>query len=105
MTGFFSFAFFDIECALVRITDDESTFPADFFTVGEAPDPVQLETRARESDNTTYAGKIKAGSGYYHLYITPLVFGDKWLGYIAVLTRRRLWKVFRHLLAELFVIK
>jgi len=100
MTGFFSFAFFDIECALVRIRDDESTFPEDCLSLGEIPDPAQLENRSRENDGTSYLGRIRAGGKQYHMYITPLVFGEEWLGYIAVLSQRRLWKVFRHLLAE-----
>ena len=100
MTIFFFFSFFDIECAQVRIGDNESTFPEGFFTVGEAPDPIQLEARSRAGENTSYIGKIKTSSGTYHLCITPLVFGEEWLGYIAVVSRTRLWKIFMHLLSE-----
>ena len=100
MTTFFSLAFFDIECSQVRIMETESIYPVDFFTVGEAPDPIQLNALSRESENTLYVGRLKTGNGNFHLYITPIVFGDKWLGYIAVISRRRLWKVFQHLLAE-----
>ena len=100
MTTFFNFAFFDIECALVRIQDDYSTYPGEFFGEEEGPDPYQLEQKSREREDTLYIGKIKTGRGYFHLYVTPLVFGEEWLGYIAVLSRKRLWKIFRNLLAE-----
>ena len=100
MTTFFNFAFFDVECALVRIQDDTSKYPGEFFEGELDLDLDNLEQKSRESDGTFYMGKIKAGSGYFHLYGTPLMFGDIWLGYIAVFSRRRLWKIFRNLLAE-----
>jgi hypothetical protein len=100
MVDFFSFAFFDIECAIVRIGEDESSFPEGFLTIGEIPDPAQLEAKSREGDVTSCVGRISSGGRQYHMYIIPLVFGDEWLGYIAILSQRRLWRVFMHLLAE-----
>lgn len=100
MTSFFNFSFFDIDLALVRIRDDSSLFPGDFTDLLDDIDMDQMEMISKENDDTAYMGKIRSGKRIYYMYVTPLVFGEEWLGYVAVFSRSRLWKIFRHLLAE-----
>ncbi len=100
MTSFFNFAFFDIECTIVRIRDQDSSHPRGYIRRQDNPVLDELENISRETLDTSYCGKIRSDRGALHLYLTPLVFGEEWLGYIAVMSRRRLGKVFRNLLTE-----
>jgi hypothetical protein len=49
---------------------------------------------------TIYLGKVKLEDSRGHLYLTPMIFGEENLGYIAVVTRHRLWRIFKELLTE-----
>lgn len=100
MVTFFNFAFFDIEFALVKIKNEMGMFPAD-----KGPGEMGLNTGELDEKNETitetiYVGKIKSGDRSGHLYLTPMIFGDDNLGYIAVVARHRLWRIFRHMLTE-----
>lgn len=100
MTTFFDFAFFDVECTVVRIGSDLSTFPQDLVVPEADLDLEMLEIRSREAEDTLYMGKIITDGRKMYLYVIPLVFGEMWLGYMAVMTRQRLWGMFRRLLSE-----
>ncbi len=100
MVTFFNFAFFDIEYALVKIKNDTGAWPVE-------KDPGELGLNIGELDKsneavteTIYVGKIKFQDRTGHLYLTPMIFGEENLGYIAVVTRHRLWKIFKQLLTE-----
>ena len=59
-----------------------------------------LDKRSETVSETNFVGKIKLQEGAGYLYLTPMIFGEDKLGYIAVITRHRLWKIFRQLLTE-----
>jgi hypothetical protein len=99
MCSFFNFAFFDIRYAIVRIGDQKPVISHE-----EGVDPGAVETReieefAESLKETKYYGKAGRAPAL-HLYVVPLIFGDKRLGYIAVATRQKLWKIFVQLLNE-----
>jgi len=100
MVTFFNFAFFDIEYALVKIKDDNAAWPAEKDPGEMGLNMADLDKRNETISETIYVGKIKLQEGTGHLYLTPMIFGEDNLGYIAVITRHRLWKVFRQLLTE-----
>jgi hypothetical protein len=100
MVTFFNFAFFDIEYALVKIRSDSSTWPAEMDPGDVGLNTGELDRRNETVTETVYIGKIKFLERTGHLYLTPMIFGDENLGYIAVVTRHRLWKIFRQLLTE-----
>jgi hypothetical protein len=85
---------------MVSIQDKSSSFPGEFFEEKDHPEMDQIDMKSGEGEDTLYMGKIKTGRGNFHLYVTPLVFGESRLGYIAVLSRNRIWRIFRRLLAE-----
>ena len=100
MVTFFNFAFFDIEYALVKIKNNSGFWPE-----GKKPEDVGLNIRELDSEKdkireTVYLGKIRFQDKFGHLYLTPMIFGDENLGYMAVVTRHRLWKIFKQLLTE-----
>ena len=100
MVAFFNFAFFDIEYALVKIKNETGMCPAEKEPGEMGLNTGELEIRNETITETTYVGKIKSGDRTGHLYLTPMIFGEDNLGYIAVVTRHRLWRIFRHMLTE-----
>ena len=99
-TSFFSFAFFDVQYAMVRIGAEKPVFSAGHDLDNTGLDQDELGEFASGLAETVYFGRIQRGSGMHHLYVTPLVFGEKRLGYMAVATRQKLWKIFVQLLNE-----
>ena len=100
MVTFFNFAFFDIEYALVKIKNDKGAWPADKDPGEVGLNIGELDKRNEAVTETIYVGKIKFQDRTGHLYLTPMIFGEENLGYIAVVTRHRLWKIFKQLLTE-----
>ncbi|KPL21408.1 MAG: hypothetical protein AMS23_09375 [Bacteroides sp. SM1_62] len=100
MVNFFNFAFFDIEYALVKIKNVRSSWPAEKNSGEGGLNIGELDKRNETVIETIYVGKIKVQEKTGHLYLTPMIFGEENLGYIAVITRHRLWKIFMHLLTE-----
>lgn len=100
MVTFFNFAFFDIEYALVKIKNDKAAWPAVTDPGEMGLNMADLDKRNETESETIYVGKIKFQERAGYLYLTPMIFGEENLGYIAVVTRHRLWKIFRQLLTE-----
>ena len=100
MVTFFNFAFFDIEYALVKIKNDKAAWPAEKDPGEMGLDMADLDKRSETVSGTIFVGKVKLQEGAGYLYLTPMIFGEDKLGYIAVITRHRLWKIFRQLLTE-----
>ncbi len=100
MVTFFNFAFFDIEYAMVKIKNDKAVWP-DEKDPGEMGVNIgELDKRNETVRETIYLGKVQSADWTGHLYLTPMNFGEDNLGYIAVVTRHRLWRIFRQLLTE-----
>ena len=100
MVTFFNFAFFDIEYALVKIKNDKAAWRAEKDPGEMGLNMADLDKRNETESETIYVGKIKFQERAGYLYLTPMIFGEENLGYIAVVTRHRLWKIFRQLLTE-----
>ena len=100
MVTFFNFAFFDIDYALVKIKNDRGFWPAEKDPGDVGLNIGELDERNLAISETVYVGKIRFQEKTGHLYIIPMIFGEENLGYIAVVTRHRLWKIFVQLLTE-----
>jgi hypothetical protein len=100
MVTFFNFAFFDIEYAMVKIKNDKGAWPSDKDPGEVGLNIGELDKKNEAVTETVYVGKIKFQDRTGHLYLTPMIFGEENLGYIAVVTRHRLWKIFKQLLTE-----
>ena len=46
------------------------------------------------------AGKITLPEGEYHLYVLPIWFGSRWLGYMTLLSEKRISRFFQQFLME-----
>jgi hypothetical protein len=100
MCSFFNFVFFDIEGAIVKIMDRAPVSSDSIQTDGIELDLHQLDEKALNLYETTYIDKVSTPSGKLHLYLIPMIFGDLRLGYMAIATRQKLWKIFTLLLNE-----
>jgi len=100
MCSFFDFTFFDIHYAIVGIRGELPVSSSGLNMEELNTDPGKIEEFALSIDETTYFGKVTSGLGEHHIYVTPLIFGDKRLGYIASSTKKKLWRMFIHLMNE-----
>ena len=46
------------------------------------------------------AGKITLGENEYHLYILPIYLGDQWLGYLVLMSGRKIGRFFQNYLTD-----
>ena len=100
LCSFFNFTFFDLEYALVHLSGQKPVPSANLdvsLTDIEIP---ELEEYAAGLDRTSIYGKASTAAGTVYLYVVPLCFGGKRLGYIAVAARHKLWSIFLRLLDE-----
>jgi hypothetical protein len=100
-TRFFDFAFLDIDHAFLHTeqtgpVSHEELSPA-YGAIGE----FGLPEKSRQQKEVMRAGKISLGNREFHLYILPIWFGDRWLGYMGLLTRRRISRFYQKFLSEL----
>jgi len=100
MCSFFSFSFFDVEYAMVQVQGNEPVTSGNLEIKDTGFNADELERFTLSHDKTTYFRKIETDSGFLHLYLIPMIFGDRRIGYIAVGTRKKLWKMFVQLLNE-----
>ncbi len=100
MCVFFNFAFFDIQHAMVSIQGQELVSSSGLAMEIADLESGKLEEFAGSIKDTAYYGKIKTDSGAHHLYIIPIIFGERRLGFIGLTTQQKLWRIFIHLLNE-----
>jgi len=79
------------------------------FDPGSAQGPGSVDSSGPGSGSASGSGPITVtgtsispapGAIRGYLYVIPIIFGDKRLGYMAVVTRQKLWKIFIRLLDE-----
>ena len=100
MCSFFNFAFFDIQFALVCFVGQEPAYFSSPDSDAAELDTGEMEDFANTLNETSLFGKISTEDGSHYIYVIPVIFGEKRLGYIAVASRQKLWKIFVRLLNE-----
>lgn len=99
-TGFFNFSFLDIAHAFLQTGKSGIISHEDFSEVKDSLAACNLPEKSKEAEIIMYAGKIHYRGTEYHLYILPIWFGDRWLGYMGMLSRHRISWFFKKFLAE-----
>ncbi len=98
---FFDFSFLDISHAFIQ-TDTSDL-------ISHIPLPTQIEQvlkeygmaeKSKEMEEIIRAGKITIPEGEYHLYVLPIWFGSRWLGYMTLLSEKRISRFFQQFLME-----
>jgi len=97
---FFNFSFLDIDHAFLHIEYEGPVSHEDLHDTIQAMKEFGMLNMSRELEGIEMAGKVKHGSREYRLYILPIRFGEKWLGYMGLLSGRRISKYGRMFLAE-----
>ena len=97
---FYNFSFLDITHAYIEI--EESGIIG--FESNKELDKILKEYRmldkSKALEEITLAGKVSLPERDYQLYILPLWLGDTWLGYMALLSEKRISRFFRRFLME-----
>lgn len=97
---FYNFSFLDISHAFLE-TEASGVIG---FESNNQVDKVLKEYRMLDKskvlEEITLAGKISLPERDYHLYILPLWMGGTWLGYMALLSEKRISRFFQRFLME-----
>jgi hypothetical protein len=97
---FFSFSFLDISHAYIQTDESGIMGHQSSKVVEKVLNEYQMLRNSQELNGITRAGEISLPDGHRHLYILPIRFGNRWLGYMALLSRKRISRFFQRFLME-----
>jgi hypothetical protein len=99
-TEFFDFSFLDIEHAFIQIEGSEMISHEDIVDLQSALKEYDMMEKSKHLEEIIRAGKFNLHGMEYHLYILPIWFGDHWLGYMGLLSRKKISRFFQNFLME-----
>lgn len=99
-TTFFDFSFIDIEHAAIQIEDSPLITHEEVPHLEEVLEGYGMMERSRQLEHIVRAGRITINHNNYQLYILPLWFGERHLGYMALVSRNRISRFFQKFLME-----
>ncbi len=99
-TEFFDFSFLDISAAFVETGDSGLISHADMEGVFPLLEQFEMLEKSKRLERIIRAGKLTFHGMEYHLYILPIWFGDRWLGYMGLLSEKRISRFFQEFLME-----
>lgn len=97
---FFNFSFLDIDHAFLQTPGTDITSHEEPEGLRQVMDDFNMLEKSKGLEEVIRAGKIRLPSGAYHLYILPVWFGKRWLGYMGLLSRRQINRFFLKFLEE-----
>ncbi|MCK4880240.1 MAG: hypothetical protein KAS82_06260 [Bacteroidales bacterium] len=97
---FYNFSFLDISHAFLQTEGGEVMGHETNIQVENVLKEYKMLEKSRELDQITRAGKISLQGKNYQLYILPIWFGEQWLGYMALLSEKRISRFFQRFLME-----
>ena len=97
---FFNFSFLDISHAYIHIEGSALVGHEQNSQVESVLNEYEMLENSRKLEGITRAGEITLPEGDHHLYILPIWFGSRWLGYIALLSHKRISPFFQLFLIE-----
>ncbi len=97
---FYNFSFLDISHAYIEIQESGIIGFESNSQVDKVLKEYSMLDKSRVLKEITLAGKISLPERDYHLYILPLWLGESWLGYMALLSEKRISRFFRRFLME-----
>ena len=99
-TQFFDFSFLDIAHAFVQTEKSDLISNEDITDVKLALSEYDMLDKSKQLEEIIRAGQVSFQNVEYHLYILPIWFGDRWLGYMGLLSRKRISRFFQRFLME-----
>ncbi len=97
---FYSFSFLDISHAYIQTEGSDLMGHEPNSQVENVLKEYQMLRNSQELDGITRAGEISLPEGNHHIYILPIWFGTRWLGYMALLSHKRISPFFQRFLME-----
>jgi hypothetical protein len=97
---FYSFSFLDISHAYIQTEGSDVMGHEPNSVVEKVLKEYKMLRNSQELDGITRVGEISLPEGNHHLYILPIWFGTRWLGYMALLSRKRISPFFQRFLME-----
>jgi len=99
-TTFFDFSFMDIEYALLHLEGSPMVSHQELPGLEKILEEYGMMEKSRQLEEVIRAGRITLEQKGYHLYILPIWFGERFLGYMALVSATRINHFFRKFLAE-----
>lgn len=100
ITRFFDFAFLDIDRAFLHTEQAGVVSCDELFEAKKAMEEFDMLEKSKAVKEMIRAGEITVQNEKYHLYILPIWFGEQWLGYHGLLSKRKISRFFQHFLME-----
>ena len=97
---FYNFSFLDISHAYIEIQESGIIGFESNSQVDKVLKEYSMLDKSRVLKEITLAGKISLPERDYQLYILPLWLGESWLGYMAILSEKRISRFFQRFLME-----
>jgi len=97
---FFDFSFLDITHAFLQTGTSGLISREEMPELTKVLEEYQMLEKSQQLEEIIRAGEIDLPEGNYHLYILPIWFGDHWLGYMAMLSEKRISRFFQRFLSE-----
>ena len=97
---FFDFAFLDIDHAFLHTEETGVVSCEELPEAAPAMEQFGMLEKSKTIREITRAGKISHERSAYHLYILPIWLGNQWLGYMGLLSKRRIGHFHRKFLTE-----
>lgn len=99
-TEFFDFSFLDIPHAFIQTEGSDLISHEEISEVKSALDEYGMLEKSKQLKEIIRAGKLTLHENEYHLYILPIWFGERWLGYMGLLSGKRISRFFQEFLME-----
>jgi hypothetical protein len=97
---FYNFSFLDISHAFIETEESGVIGFESNSQVDKILKELRILDKSRGLEEITLAGNISLPDRNYHLYILPLWLGETWLGYMALLSEKRISRFFLRFLME-----
>jgi len=88
LTGFFNYSFFDIESAAFKVKNERICFSRE--KLKDTLNWSEIEKRTNALDEQIQHGKVFIDGAAFYCYSTPIFFGDHYLGFFTVYSKRKL---------------
>lgn len=99
-TEFFNFSFLDIRLAFLHTENSEPVSNQELSTLTKTLESFGMLEKSKNLEDIILAGTIELEGKNYHLYVLPIWLGERWLGYIGLLSKRRITRFFQRFLME-----
>jgi hypothetical protein len=97
---FYNFSFLDITYAIVQTKGSEPMGNQKDSHLEDILKELQILEKSQKTEHISRAGKISIQGHDYQLYILPIWLEEQWLGYMALLSEKRISRFFQRFLME-----